>query len=560
MMDADPNRSNFATPVLTETQLTRLSSYGIPTETTVGEVIFRVGDATYDLVVIEAGEVEVVREATADAPEAVIAVHGAGRFLGELSLLTGQTVYLTARVTQRGRIFRITPERFRQIMAADSELSAILLRTFEARRKFLRGTAERSIEIIGIEASADSLALRTFAARLELPHLWFDAESITGVALMQQAGVTTLDLPVVLLPGERLLRATPGALSQRLGLSFREQPGETVDLTVIGAGPAGLAAAVYGASEGLKTVLLDAVAPGGQAAASSRIENYLGFPNGLSGNDLIGRATVQALKFGARLSSPCEVETLDWSGRQLQVVLADGTTFNTRSVVVATGARYRSLPLVGWKKYEGAGIYYAATALETRALEAKPVSVLGGANSAGQAALFLASHNCRVNLVIRGNDIAKGMSNYLVDRIRAEPRITVHTSTEITKLTGEASLTGITVANRSSGDIREHPCVALFCFIGATPATDWLVGLAVDDDGFLRTDTQLTPDDLDGVWSSLGRDPLPFETSTPAVFAAGDVRHGSVKRVAAAVGEGASAVASVHLAIGRDANIVPPAA
>jgi len=550
MTEADATTPNAAAPVLTTPQLNRLLSYGTPAQIAVGDVIFRVGDVTYDLVVIEEGVVEVVREATKDAPEAVVATHGAGRFLGELNMLTGQTVYLTARVTRAGRVSRIAPERFRQIMATDPELSAILLRTFEARRKLLMQTANRSVEIIGSESSAGSLALRTFAARLELPHLWFDAESVTGVALMELVGVTTLDLPVVVLPDETLRRATPGVLSQSLGLSFREQPGETVDLTVIGGGPAGLAAAVYGASEGLNTVLLDAVAPGGQAAASSLIENYLGFPNGLSGADLTGRAAVQAQKFGARLYSPCEVETLDAGGERLRVVLTDGTAFNTRAVVVATGARYRSLPLDRWDEFAGAGIYYSATPLETRDLEDKPVAVLGGANSAGQAALFLASRECQVNLVIRGGDIGAGMSNYLVERILAEPRIVVHTSTEITGLAGEGSLAGITLADRLAGTEREHACSALFCFIGATPATDWLDCLATDDDGFLRTDVRLTADDLDGIWASLGRDPLPFETSVPGVFAAGDVRHGSMKRVAAAVGEGASAVASVHIAIG----------
>ena len=550
MSESDAPRPTAASPVLTDGQLARLRSYGTPHSIAVGDVVFRAGDETYDLVVIEEGTVEVVREATKDAPEAVVAVHGAGRFLGELNMLTGQTVYLTARVTEPGRVTRIAPERFRQIMATDPELSAILLSTFEARRRLLMDTASRSVEIIGSESSAASLALRTFAARLALPHLWFDAESVTGVALMRLAGVTALDLPVVLLRDETLRRATPGVLSQSLGLSFREQEGETVDLTVIGGGPAGLAAAVYGASEGLNTVLLDAVAPGGQAAASSLIENYLGFPSGLSGADLTGRAAVQAQKFGARLFSPCEVATLESGGERLRVVLTDGTAFNTRAVVVATGAHYRSLPLDRWDDFAGAGIYYAATQLESRDLEHKPVAVLGGANSAGQAALFLASRECRVDLVIRAGDIAAGMSNYLVERILAEPRIAVHTSTEITGLSGDTSLAAITLADRSSGAERQSACSALFCFIGATPATDWLSGLATDDDGFLRTDVRLTADDLDGVWQSLGRDPLPFETSVPAVFAAGDVRHGSMKRVAAAVGEGASAVASVHAAIG----------
>jgi len=551
MSDPDPrSASTAAAPVLTESQFGRLLSYGTPHPVAVGDTLFAVGDVAYDLVVIEEGLVEIVREATRDAPEAVVARHGAGRFLGELNLLTGQTVYLTARVVEAGRVVRIPPDRFRRIMAQDPELSTLLLRAFEARRALLRETASRSVEIVGSESSAESLALRSYAARLELPHLWFDADSVAGVALMRLAEVTTLDLPVVLVPGGIISRATPGLLSESLGLSFREQPGENVDLTVIGGGPAGLAAAVYGASEGLTTILLDAVAPGGQAAASSRIENYLGFPDGLSGSELTGRAAVQALKFGAQLYSPCEVATLDASCQRLRVVLTDGTAFNTRAVVVATGARYRSLPLDRWSEFEGAGIYYAATALETRDLENRSVAVLGGANSAGQAALFLASRECAVHLVIRSADIGRGMSQYLVDRILADGRITVHTSSEITGLDGDSSLGAITIADRASGEERATECSALFCFIGALPATHWLAGVAVDDDGFVRTDTHLTPDDLDGVWATLGRAPLPFETSIPAVFAAGDVRHGSMKRVAAAVGEGASAVASVHVAIG----------
>jgi thioredoxin reductase (NADPH) len=551
MSDPDPRSvGTAAAPVLSAPQFARLLSYGVPEQVAEGDVVFAVGDVAYDLVVIESGVVEIVREATKDAPEAVVARHGAGRFLGELNLLTGQTVYLTARVVEAGRIVRIPPDRFRRIMAQDPELSNLLLRAFEARRSLLRETASRSVEIVGVESSAQSLALRSYAARLGLPHLWFDAESVAGVALMRLADVTALELPVALVPGRVLTRATPGALAESLGLSFREQPGEHVDLTVIGGGPAGLAAAVYGASEGLNTILLDAVAPGGQAAASSRIENYLGFPDGLSGSDLTGRATVQALKFGARLYSPCEVATLGVGGEALRVELTDGTAFDTRAVVIATGARYRALPLDRWSEFEGAGIYYAATALETRDLDNGSVAVVGGANSAGQAALYLASRECSVRLVIRAGDIARGMSQYLVERIVADPRITVHTSSEVTALDGDTALASIEIADRLTGDRTAAECRALFCFIGATPATEWLDGVAVDDDGFVRTDGQLTADDLGDGWAALGRLPLPFETSVPAVFAAGDVRHGSMKRVAAAVGEGASAVASVHVAIG----------
>jgi thioredoxin reductase (NADPH) len=323
-----------------------------------------------------------------------------------------------------------------------------------------------------------------------------------------------------------------------------------VDLTVIGAGPAGLAAAVYGASEGLRTTLLDAVGPGGQAASSARIENYLGFPMGLSGAQLAENAVAQAMKFGAQISTPCEIAALDTDSEQLAAVLADGTRVSSKAVIIATGARYRTLPLEGWEKFEGAGIYYAATELEARGCAGQPVTVIGGANSGGQAALFLASSDRLVTLAVRGADLAAKMSRYLVERILADPRIEVRTATEITRLEGEHGLERITLSHRPTRSEESRACRALFCFIGAEPATGWLGRVALDRNGFVRTDVQLTPDDLDGTWAALGRSPLPFETSVPAVFAAGDVRLGSMKRVASAVGEGASAVRSVHRAIG----------
>jgi thioredoxin reductase (NADPH) len=543
--------SNAAFPDLTPAQFARLTAYGTPEDVAVDDTVFRAGDTTIDLIVVEEGTVAIVRPATRDAPEEEIVRHGPGRFLGELSMLTGQTVYLTGRVVEPGRVYRIAPDRFRDVMAEDPELSDLLLRTFLMRRDLLReSAAARSVEIFGSGLSAGALALRTYAARQRLPHLWFDTDTVAGQAVMTAVGLEAADLPAVLTPDRALKIATPGELADLLGLSYKRAADKPVDLTVIGAGPAGLAAAVYGASEGLATVLLDAVGTGGQAAASSRIENYLGFPSGLSGTDLTGRAAVQALKFGAQLSSPCEAVALDTSADQLRIVLADGTDISTRAVVIATGARYRALPLDRWAEFEGAGIYYAATELEARACDGNPVAVIGGANSAGQAALYLATRGTHVSLIVRGADVNAGMSSYLVDRLVAEPKVTIYSTTEVTGLAGDSSLSGITLTDRLSGDTFDQPCHGLFCFIGADPATAWLTGIAVDRDGFIRTDVQLEPADLDGIWASLGRTPLPFETSIPAVFAAGDVRLGSMKRVAAAVGEGASAVRSVHTAIG----------
>jgi thioredoxin reductase (NADPH) len=540
-----------ASPELTDDQLARLRGYGTPDLLEVGEAAFAAGDPSYDLIVIEQGAIEVVRPATANAPEASVIKFGPGAFVGELGLLTGQTAYLTARVLERARVHRISPPQLRRLMAQDPELSDLLLRAFLARRRRLSaGPAARVLQIIGSEFDSAALALRTYAARRALAHVWLDADSVEGGSLMRAASLSTNDLPAAITPDRTLPRATPGSLALYLGLTYRQTTGEPADLAVIGAGPAGLAAAVYGASEGLRTILLDAIAPGGQAASSARIENYLGFPTGLSGAELAENAVAQAMKFGAQISTPCEIAALDTDSEQLAAVLTDGTRVSAKAMIIATGARYRTLALEAWEKFEAAGIYYAATELEARGCAGEPVTVVGGANSAGQAALFLASSERVVTLAVRGPDLAAKMSQYLVDRILADPRIDVRAATEVTRLEGDHALERITLTHRPTGDEETRDCRGLFCFIGAQPATGWLARVALDRNGFIRTDAQLTPDDLDGIWSALGRSPLPFETSVPAVFAAGDVRHGSMKRVAAAVGEGASAVSSVHRAIG----------
>jgi thioredoxin reductase (NADPH) len=435
-------------------------------------------------------------------------------------------------------------------MAEDPDLSDVLLEAFRARREILtQSGASRGLELVGSAMDSASLALRTYAARRRLPHLWFDADSVAGQSLLEAASLTSADLPAALLPDRVLSRATPGELAETLGLSYRAlDSGASVDVAVVGAGPAGLAAAVYAASEGLTTVVLDAIGPGGQAAASSRIENYLGFPSGITGAELAERAEAQALKFGARLSTPCEIVALDID-EHLSAMLADGTAIPSRALIVATGARYRSLTLDRWDEFAGAGIFYAATELEARSCADDPVTVVGGGNGAGQAALFLASCGCDVTVAIRRPEIESGMSRYLVDRLLADPKITVRGGTEVTRLDGDDVLESISLVG-PAGELHEQACRGLFCFIGAEPATGWLTGIALDEHGFVRTDVQLAADELGETWAALGRGPLPFETNVPGVFAVGDVRHGSMKRVAAAVGEGASAVRSVHTAIG----------
>jgi thioredoxin reductase (NADPH) len=536
-------------PLLTSVQMAVLARHGTRHETAAGEVLYAAGDRGFDFIVVEAGEVDIVLPAMPDAPESVIVTWGPGQFLGELNLLTGQTAIATARVTAPGVVHRLPPARFRELMASDAELSDLVLRALLARRQMLRrGVGARTLEILGSQLSPAAHTLRTWAARQELPHMWLDIDTHEGQALARAVNITPADLPAVVTSTGVLRQATAGDVADYLGLTLRPGDSHDYDVVVIGGGPAGLAAAVYGSSEGLSTMLLDSIAVGGQAAASSRIENYLGFPAGLTGIELTSRALVQANKFGAHVSSPCDVTRLDCHDGHLHVTLSNGEVLDTRAVVIATGARYRKLQVDRWTDFEGAGIYYAATEIEARICAGQRVTVLGGANSAGQAALFLADSGGTVDLVVRSADVSAGMSHYLVDRLLAHPAITVRTATQVTALHGDRVLQSVTLTPLNGGPEKTQ-CGGLFCFIGAEPATDWLSGIALDKDGFIRTDRDLTSDELCATWDLLGRAPLPFETNIPGVFAAGDVRAGSMKRVAAAVGEGASAIRSVHLSL-----------
>jgi thioredoxin reductase (NADPH) len=399
--------------------------------------------------------------------------------------------------------------------------------------------------------SAPTLALRNWAARLRLPHVWVDAESEEGQTLLRRLNAPVEDLPVVVTPTDVLRRATTGQLAEELGLVYREVPGRVFDLVVVGGGPAGLAAAVYGASEGLDTVLVESTSVGGQAGATTRIENYLGFPRGISGGDLTAKALLQAVKFGAVVNSPCEACSLTTIDGQLVVTLSTGAQVPAHAVVVASGARYRKLPVDRWAEFENAGIYYAATELEARSCSGSDVAVIGGANSAGQAALFMSTKAGLVHLIVRGDDLSKSMSRYLVDRVVSHPRIEVHLSSEVVGLGGGSRLESITVADRVDMSRAELACQGLFCFIGAEPSTGWLDGVERDDDGFVLTGSALPDEAARHVFDLLGRRAFPYETSVPGVFAAGDVRRGSMKRVAAAVGEGSSAVSWVHQAVGK---------
>jgi len=535
--------SASAFPQLDPDQFARAAAYGTAHRVEPGDLLFDVGDEDSDLILVDTATVELVR-ASITEPRPVFLSAGPRQFVGEMNLLTGQTRILSAHATTAGVVHRIGPAAFRLLMAQDTELSDLMLRAFLARRILLTQHAGAELELVGDPGSGPGLALETFLTRQEVPHEWLTGDSDEGRSAMASAGLTAADLPAVITPRTTLRAVNPGILSQHLGLTYRRTPKGVADLAIVGAGPAGLAAAVYGASEGLETVLLDAVAPGGQAAASSRIENYMGFPFGLSGAALTGRAAVQALKFGAHLASPCGVTSLRSGPAGHVLTLADGTEIATRTVLIATGASYRNLPLDRWADFVGSGIYYAATDLETQVVAGLPVTVVGGANSAGQAALYLARRAGHVRLVVRGEDLGAKMSSYLVNRIMADPRITVRTGSEVTGLAGDDRLEQVTLTERTSGAEEPCGCYGLFCFIGARPATDWLSGVALDPAGFVPTDVQ-----LGSLWTGTDRPPLPFETSVPGVFAAGDVRSESMKRVAAAVGEGASAVRSVHQAL-----------
>ncbi|SDY99558.1 thioredoxin reductase (NADPH) [Herbiconiux ginsengi] len=529
-------------PELTDEQWTRLLAFGTEHDVAAGDYLFRSGDRDYDLILVESGEVEVVRDSLGWVDETLIARMGPRSFVGELGLLNGQGAFLSARASKAGSILRVSRTAVRTLMDDDDELGDIVLHALWARRENLRrGPAALTLKFVGRGADRDFLALRRFAERLDLVHV---AAELPPGELGALAGhdIQADDLPVAFIQGEPITRATPGIVSERLGLSYRAQADEIADLVVIGGGPAGLAAAIYGASEGLSTVLVDAIAPGGQAAATSRIENFLGFPFGVSGRDLIGQACLQALKFGVRVYAPCEAVSLDSSGDVLEVTLADGAVIRARTAIVTAGAAYRTLDLDRWEEFERAGIYYAATQLELRQVSDSPVVVVGGANSAGQASLYLAANGCSVHLVVRGTDLGSRMSAYLVDRLTEESRVQVHTGSRVIGLEGGDSLERVRIDSVGDVDAR-----GLFCFIGADPATTWLTTLDRDGDGFLRTGADLAAQSL--AWQNLGREPLPFETSIPRVFAAGDVRRGSMKRVAAAVGEGSSAVASVHRAL-----------
>lgn len=536
-----------ASPTLTKDQIEFLGRYGETRKTEVGQVLIRAGDRASDFIVVLDGEVEVVDDFAGQAR--TIGVLLAGNFAGELNLLTGQALYLSFVVRKRGEVQAIPRAQLKQVITEDPTLSDTILKTFLARRS-IGMRAGVGLRIIGSRHSSDATRLREYATRNRLVHGWIEVgEDPKAEALLRAFGATPSQTPVAIWQDKHVLKnPTNAELARAIGLKVDATPERTYDLVVVGAGPAGLGASVYGASEGLSTLALESMALGGQAGTSSRIENYLGFPAGLSGFELASRALVQADKFGARTAVPQEAVDLNRTDGHYRIQLLEGGQVLARSVIVATGARYRRLEVPHLERFEGVSIQYAATEAEALRCEGKQVAVVGGGNSAGQAALFLAGRTPRVFLLLRGNNLDKTMSSYLAHRVVDAENVELLANTEVRTLMGEDRLEGIVVQHNRSGVRRTLKAHALFVFIGAQANTGWLQGaVELDQRGFVLTGRDLDPSARNGdLWRRCSREPYLLETSLPGVFAAGDVRSGSIKRVASAVGEGAMAVRLAH--------------
>jgi thioredoxin reductase (NADPH) len=522
-----------AYPRLTEEQIMLLSRYGMRKHVAERAVLFCEGDRDCDFFVVLDGTVAVVHEA--ESEPMLIAVHGPRRFLGDVSLLTNQTVYSTAVAQQDVEVLAVPVDRLKEAVSEAPDLGDLILRAFMLRRSLQAGVGV-GLRIIGSRFSADSRRLRDFVSRNRIPHRWIDLEE-DGEAegILRRLDVRPEQTPVVIWKGRNVLRNPSNTeLARVIGLPAVPARG-AYEMAVVGAGPAGLAAAVYGASEGLSTVVLDAVATGGQAATSTQIENYLGFPAGISGAELADRAVVQARKFGASFAVPGEARSLGLVDGYNVVRLGDGEEITAHAVILAMGVRYRRLDVPGLDRLEPASVYYAATENEARLCRGDPVTIIGGGNSAGQAVVFLARQAAEVNLVIRHGDLYRDMSRYLAERVSRTPRVKIWANCEVCELIGSGKLAGVVVRDLRSGEERPLDATALFVLIGATPHTTWLRGqIPLDDKGFVRTGSRL------GAAAGM------YETGRPGVFAVGDVRSGSVKRVASAVGEGAIAVRQVH--------------
>lgn len=547
-------REQIAFPILEAQHIDRLRALGESRDVTDGEVLFAEGERDFDFFVVESGQVEIVEHSAGRAT--AVTVHEAGEFTGDVDMLTGRAALVTARARGAGRVVQISAAQVKQIVADEPELGNIILRGFLTRRALLLDQGFVGLRIVGSRFSKDTVALARFAARNGIPHTWIDVEDdVAAEDILREFGVSTDEMPVVITgSGDVLRRPTVAELSTKMGLSAAIHDRDTSDLLVVGAGPAGLAAAVYGSSEGLETVVLESTHTGGQAGGSTRIENYLGFPTGISGAELTDRAQLQAQRFGAKLSVPSRVVGLEIEAGRKVVLLDDGSKRSASALIVATGADYRRPDIPDLDEFEGIGVYYAASEMEARLCAQKHAVIVGGGNSAGQAAVFLAARLTKVLIVIRGDDLGKSMSRYLVDRIEQTKNIEVRTESNVVKLAGDPSLESVTLRDKRTQAETIEDAAGLFLFVGAVPRTEWIAGqIETDERGFLLTDAQLSAGRTEPppTFATLSRPPHPLETSVPGIFAVGDVRSRSVKRVASAVGEGSMAVRYVHEYLAR---------
>jgi thioredoxin reductase (NADPH) len=525
-------------PQLSDEQIARVARHGVEESLAEGALLYERGQRGVDFFLVLAGAVEVF-DFDESGTRYALTVHRERQFTGEMNVFNEREILVSAHALSDTRVVRIRREHFRRFMAAEPDIGEIVMRAYILRRVGFIRHGLAGVVLVGRLHDPDALRLQRFMVRNGYPHRFLDTEhDDASLGLAASFELKEADLPAVILHGRTTLKnPTNEALADALGLTEDIDEATIHDVVVVGAGPAGLAAAVYAASEGLTTLMIESTAPGGQAGTSSKIENYLGFPTGISGQALAGRAQAQAQKFGARIAVARTAIGLDCSVQPYRVLLDGGRAVSARAVVVATGARYRKLDLADFERFENAGIHYAATAMEAHLCRGEDIAVIGGGNSAGQAAMFLSRYARHVHVVIRRSSLASTMSDYLIQRIESSPQISVHESTDVTRLEGDHWLRRVELTDRTDGRTSTHAIANLFLMIGADPNTGWLRDcLPLDAKGFVRTGAGADGTMLDS----------PFATTLPGVYAVGDVRSGSVKRIASGVGEGSIVVQSIH--------------
>jgi thioredoxin reductase (NADPH) len=536
-------------PVLTEAQINRIRPFASLRQVNGGDVLFRADDSDVPFVILLSGSMEIVQPDMNS--ERLVANHGPGEFTGEMTMITGHRSLVCGRMTSAGDVLEMSGSGLRSLVARDGELSEIFMRAFILRRLILINRSQGNVILMGSQYSAGTLRLREFLTRNGHPYVYFDLDvDQESQALLDRFAVSVSEIPVVICNYRTVLRnPSIQELSDSLELNCTIDESQVRDVIIVGAGPAGLAAAVYGASEGLDVLMVESAAPGGQAASSSKIENYLGFPTGLSGEELATRAISQAQKFGAKLMVAHTVVQLDCDKNPYRLILENGKPLEARSVVIASGAQYNNPQNLNLERFVGQGVYYAATFMEAQLCESENLIVVSGGNSAGQAAVFLAQTARKVHMLVRSQRLSDSMSRYLIQRIEENPGIEVHYKTEIADLEGDTHLERVTWRDKDNLESMTQSIRHVFIMAGASPRTDWLRGcISLDDKGFILTGRDLDAVKQDGAWP-LVRSPYMLETSLPRVFAVGDVRSGNVKRVASAVGEGSIAINLVHRAL-----------